>query len=798
MSIVLKVGAVACGLIAVGCVSKMSALNSEESSNVVGNIEGKYVLEKVNARGSGIDATRLREALLADQMLQTMLGGPVDDKQSLPVYVSVSATKKDANGGIATVNNVLAFCTLTIWPYVSAEEYEYTVTVATVTGNHTTRLNILNRNWVGLSPLAMIPVPGWADERGGDNEINAYHLSQVVVGVREACAALPSDYQAFLKDRPNCLEKIDQDRSETAFQQFNASADAATRVTSLAQIRNKTIITKHQNGLISAFKSAESADEKLGILKLLNDESIAKLPYDPTLVGYWSKITDQNTLAKIYRDGCGMLSVEDMKGIAAKIDDEAILGEMVIPPNLRAERERENEIERAKSSLRTFEEAQQRYKKRHDKEGQQSFHRWEQAASEARAKLQRLQAEGGSLYVTNDTARTALYCRINNPEVFGKIVSATDEYNHPLFKTREDLAPILEKMPEDKALEFALGKLEGYSTGHWNGNDFWPLEVAASLAGISKDSKTRVRLANAAFGKIESIKDECRNSRNFMVSWNDKDKAIAAKYAAEFPLSEDEKGEILAMGGLAGRRVAEIAGEETARKALTSGRSLGRDIEEQLVAKIPADKIDLPLYESVKSKVAKDALYEKMSDSVKESINAASATQEATASNKPLVKISVDDVNIATINMDDVVAAIKTWQKERWEADKIVAIRKSKGRVAVDDLKLSANYKEIQPFLDIMIADYIIYVNVLDSFVDAQTPKDAVAMLLKSLSMDDVLKMAKDFAGAVDSAKSIKDNAGWGDVVPIGKDMVTIYAVSSSMTNASGILKGIFNKLMSK
>ena len=75
------------------------------------------------------------------------------------------------------------------------------------------------------------------------------------------------------------------------------------------------------------------------------------------------------------------------------------------------------------------------------------------------------------------------------------------------------------------------------------------------------------------------------------------------------------------------------------------------------------------------------------------------------------MKVSVGDVNIATINMDDVVAAIKTWQKERWEADKIVAIRKSKGRVAVDDLKLSANYKGIQPLLDIMIADYIIYVN---------------------------------------------------------------------------------------
>ena len=44
---------------------------------------------------------------------------------------------------------------------------------------------------------------------------------------------------------------------------------------------------------------------------------------------------------------------------------------------------------------------------------------------------------------------------------------------------------------------------------------------------------------------------------------------------------------------------------------------------------------------SVLLEIAKDALYEKMSDSVKESINAASATQEATAPNKPSVNVSV-------------------------------------------------------------------------------------------------------------------------------------------------------------
>ena len=570
-------------------------------------------------------------------------------------------------------------------------------------------------------------------------------------------------------------------------------------------------VSKQETFLAICTQAGDPMIRKFAMDKLSPD-NLAKLPYSSALLPYWKKITDQKTLAKIYRDGCGTFPQEDLKAIAEKIDDEAILEEMVIPPPGRetamAQRNRENEIFKLSNEIKELRNKAEKRNKdanrakknwdlREEKRARQEVYNLLAQITQIQKRLDLMKnSPVTGLYVTNRIAQAALYGRIKNADVFGRIATATDEYGRPLFKTREQLIPILEKMPEDKALEFALGKLKSFGIYQLGNDDLVPLEIAVSLAGVAKESKTRVRLAVEAFGRIESIKDECK--KDFRYNWRDSSEKFAREYAESFSLSEDEKAEILAMGSLAGRRVAEIAGEETARKALTSGRSLGRDIEEQLVAKIPADKIDLPLYESVKSKVAKDALYEKMSDSVKESINAASATQEATASNKPSVKVSVGDVNIATINMDDVVAAIKTWQKERWEADKIVAIRKSKGRVAVDDLKLSANYKGIQPLLDIMIADYIIYVNVLDSFVDAQTPKYAVAMLLKSLSMDDIVKMAKDFASAVDSAKSIKDNAGWRDVIPIGKDMVTIYAVSSSMTNASGILKGIFDKLMSK
>ena len=370
----------------------------------------------------------------------------------------------------------------------------------------------------------------------------------------------------------------------------------------------------------------------------LSSDSLARLPYSTALLPYWKKISDQKTLAKIYRDGCRTFSGDDLKAIAEKIDDEAILGEMVLPPDgeevARATFKRNEQISKLGSEINDLRKKIEEINKEADyAKGNWAFskerHLRHEAAGlsikmeETRKRLAALKNLPPKwLYVEDATARIALCGRIRNVEILEKLLNAVGDHNKPLFETREQLAPIFKRMPEDKALKFALQKLEGYRTGHWNSNEFWPLEVAAGLAGVAKDSKTRVRLADVALGKIESIKDECRTSRNFMVSWNDKDKEIAAKYAAEFPLSEDDKVEILAMGSLAGRRVAEIAGEATARKALASGRSLGRELEEQLVAKIPADKIDMPLYESVKPGAAKAALYEKMPENLKDAAKA--------------------------------------------------------------------------------------------------------------------------------------------------------------------------------
>ena len=518
---ILKVGAVACGLIAVGCVSKMTALSSDKPSSATENIEGKYVLEKVNAGETEIDATRLRKALLADQMLQKMFGGAVDDKQCLPVCVSVSATKKDANGGVATVNNVLAVCTLTIWPYVSAEEYEYTVTVATVTGSHTAKLTVLNRGWVGLSPFAMIPVPGWADERGNDGEINAYHLSQVVVGVREACADLTSDYQTFLKDHPSCLEKIDQDRSETAFQQFNASADAATRVTALARIRNKTIITNHQRDLISAFKSAESADVKLGILKLLNDESISKLPYDPTLAGYWSKITDQRILAKVYLNCFTKIPKGDRAKFVEKFSDKEVMEEMVMLPSDDKLREAQNrkdkqiyELRKRLGQLNDEAEASELVYKRCNRKDA-----WEKA-NKCRTQMTVIKKQLANVE--------------NAPVDMGLYVSDVN--------AREILYG---KLPPSILEACAFDIMHKHTLNSWNNGRNDELETAVLIANNVSDKMTGGRIAVALICKLNDYRSRCQSG--WGMSWSDKDKTAADKFtkAVEGLLSDDLLEEIV-------------------------------------------------------------------------------------------------------------------------------------------------------------------------------------------------------------------------------------------------------------
>ncbi|MBQ8113938.1 MAG: hypothetical protein IJ146_12130, partial [Kiritimatiellae bacterium] len=305
-------------------------------------------------------------------------------------------------------------------------------------------------------------------------------------------------------------------------------------------------VSKQETFLTISTKAGDPGIRKSAMEKL-SSASLARLPYSSALFPYWRKITDQNTLAKIYRDGCGMFSEDDLKAIAEKIDDEPVLAEMVIPmPGQQlamAQRKRENEIFNLSNMIKELSAKAEKRKRDVDRAKKKWDSRAEKSAKkelvDLLARIMQIQNQLNQmkispvtgLYVTNDTARTALYGRIKNADVFGKIVSATDEYGRPLFKTREQLVPIFNRMPEDKALEFALEKLNHFGIYQWSDNNLVPLEIAAGLVSVAKDSRTRVKLAESAFGALESIKVELvKNPLKYMGGWHERQESFAMDY----------------------------------------------------------------------------------------------------------------------------------------------------------------------------------------------------------------------------------------------------------------------------
>lgn len=274
------------GLIVAGCKSKLMSLETAAPEEIKDDVSGKYLLE-----GISVDAKTLDEHLVADAVSKVcgdVFKGASYDKSTLPVSISIKSDKMGANGGVAAINNLISLCTLTIWPGVDTQLYTYEIKIRSVVGERTSKFVILERNWFGLSPLAALPTPGWADVRGDDAEIQQEHIGQVTTHLKAACSVLSDDYTKFKNGHAQYLAKI-------------------------------------QDELVSAYTKAESAEDKKKILKRLTVKSVNKLPYHSVLVPYWKKISNQDLLARILTESGTSLSDADRTALAKKISDAKLI-----------------------------------------------------------------------------------------------------------------------------------------------------------------------------------------------------------------------------------------------------------------------------------------------------------------------------------------------------------------------------------------------------------------------------------------------------------------------------------------
>lgn len=93
----------------------------------------------------------------------------------LPVRVSIEEKeRREANGVVASVNNLFSVCTLGIWPYVESFEYPVSLKVSSPTDESETSVVFGSRKWSSfLLPIAALPCPGWGDWRGSASSIDA-------------------------------------------------------------------------------------------------------------------------------------------------------------------------------------------------------------------------------------------------------------------------------------------------------------------------------------------------------------------------------------------------------------------------------------------------------------------------------------------------------------------------------------------------------------------------------------------------------------------------------------------------
>lgn len=82
-----------------------------------------------------------------------------------PLSIKVVVSKTNTNGGVAKCNNFLAFFTLNIWPWYHSWSFDYNVEVKSPNGIKSEQFGLQERSLTSWLPLALCPVPAWADYR---------------------------------------------------------------------------------------------------------------------------------------------------------------------------------------------------------------------------------------------------------------------------------------------------------------------------------------------------------------------------------------------------------------------------------------------------------------------------------------------------------------------------------------------------------------------------------------------------------------------------------------------------------
>ncbi|MBR4652841.1 MAG: zinc ribbon domain-containing protein [Kiritimatiellae bacterium] len=146
------------------------------------------------------------------------------------------------------------------------------------------------------------------------------------------------------------------------------------------------------------------------------------------------------------------------------------------------------------------------------------------------------------------------------------------------------------------------------------------------------------------------------------------------------------------------------------------------------------------------------------------------------------------------INIETIKASIRKWQKTRWKSDVIESARKEHGKVTISDLTEKCQTAELQPVMDIVVADYVLLINTVDAFADANNEAEALTRFANALSLSDIAKILKDTAKILQTLGELKKGTSFRDfakVKALAADAIAIGKVELCIGDVCGLSKQI-------
>lgn len=142
-------------------------------------------------------------------------------------------------------------------------------------------------------------------------------------------------------------------------------------------------------------------------------------------------------------------------------------------------------------------------------------------------------------------------------------------------------------------------------------------------------------------------------------------------------------------------------------------------------------------------------------------------------------------------------AKIREWKRTRWKADVIEAAKRAKGEVSVSDLTEKCATAELQPVMDLIVGDYVLLVNGIDAYADANNEREALANFCKRFSLSGVDKMLVRSDGLKNYLKNLRNTTSRFDLERLkglGSDAVLIGKVTLNMIDVCGLAKDLLTR----